>query len=93
MNAKQCATLCEVFKTPSSQNISYLQVITLLTALGAQTKLTKSGVIVKFVGGTVWSTHRPHPQPQMDKAAINMLQKALFAVDLIPTKLGCICKN
>lgn len=53
MNAKQCATLCEIFKTPSSQNISYLQVITLLTALGAQTKLTKSGVIVKFVGGAV----------------------------------------
>jgi hypothetical protein len=93
MNAKQCATLCEVFKNPSSQNISYLQVITLLTVLGAQTKLTKSGVIVKFVGGIVWSTHRPHPQPQMDKAAVNLLQKALFAVDLIPTKLGCICKN
>jgi hypothetical protein len=29
----------------------------------------------------------------MDKAAVNMLQKALVAVDFIPAKLGCICKN
>ncbi len=92
INAKQCAVLCEVFKQPPSQNLTYQLVLGLLTALGASPQPTKSGAIVVFSGGVVWSTHRPHPRPNMDKAAIVALRKALTVVGLTPAHVGCTCK-
>ena len=92
INAKQCTTLCEVFKQPPPSNVPYQRVISLLTALGATCRPSKGGVMVALPQQIIWGTHRPHPGPNLDKAAVAALRKALIAAALAPAQLGCVCK-
>jgi hypothetical protein len=91
LNSRQCATLCEIFKKPTSANIKYLDIVKVLQSLGLSVKQTKSGVLAN-IAGMVWSTHRAHPTPYVGKAAINDLRNYLAAANLTPATLGCVCK-
>jgi hypothetical protein len=90
LNTKQCATLCEIFKLPTTSNLTLTSVLTLLNTLGAKVQPTKSGVYAN-INGVIWGTHRPHPRPYLDKAAVVGLRKALTAAKLTPKALGCVC--
>ena len=62
MNNKQRRTLNAVFTDPIQPNIKWLDIESLLRALGAEIKEGKGSRIRVFLNGRRWGTHRPHPE-------------------------------
>lgn len=67
--------------------------ITLLKALGAVIRRTKSGVMANLGGGAVFGSHRPHPGELMDKAAVTALRRALTLAGHSLIVHGCSSPN
>ena len=78
------------FQTTYIFKLDAYQRLTLLNTLGANVQPTKSGVYAN-INGVIWGTHRPHPRPYLDKAAVVGLRKALTAANITPKALGCVC--
>ena len=89
LNSKHCATLRLIHAEPTSANVKWSEMMSLLKALGAVTKKTRSGVMANFGGRAVFGSHRPHPGDLMDKAAVTALRRALILAGQTPAAHNC----
>jgi len=75
MKRKHAKTLALLFHRPVSANVRFVDAVALLVALGAQIDSSREGSRV----GILWRDdmkvmHAPHPDPNMDKAAVAELR-------------------
>ena len=77
MKRKHVATLELVFKHPTSANVKWPNVTTLLAAVGATLEEAEGSRVTVRLFGEVRVFHRPHPKPDMDKGAVASLRKWL----------------
>lgn len=71
MKRKHQKTLDLIFSRPVSGNVQWRDVVSLLSALGAEIEENRAGSRVGIVlNGIPTIQHKPHPQPVMDKGAV-----------------------
>jgi len=84
MKRKHQRTLELIYKRPTSDNIRWKDIESLLKGLGAEV-LEKSGSRVAVVlFGEVRVFHRPHPSPNTDKGAIASIRNWLEYYEVKP---------
>ncbi len=77
MRRKHQHTLEQIFNRPVSANVRWADIEALFIELGAQvTEREGSRVLVRLFGDRR-VFHRPHPEPTMDKGAIEAIRKWL----------------
>lgn len=77
MKHKHRATLQLIFAHPTSANVKWRDVESLLAALGATFKEAEGARVTINLFGVVRVMHRPHPRPVMDKGAVASVRKWL----------------
>ena len=70
MNAKHAKTLALIFSRPVSGNVRWRDAEALLSALGAELVEAAGSRVRVFLFNEVRVFHRPHPSPDMNKAAV-----------------------
>ena len=77
MNSKHRKTLEAIFSEPPRANIPWLDIESLLIALGAE-RYEGNGSRVRFLLNGVKATfHRPHPHKDTDKGALMSVRRYL----------------
>jgi len=78
MKRKHKKTLELVFAWPTSANVQWRDVVSLLEALDADIDDSREGSRVGIVlNGIPLLLHRPHPRPVMDKGAVADIREFL----------------
>ena len=85
MKRKHAKTLSLVFRRPVSANVRFADVMALLEELGATIDESREGSRV----GVLWQDdlkvmHKPHPDPNMDKAAVAEIRDWLLEKGVTP---------
>lgn len=81
MRKKHQQTLYAIFATPTSSNIRWKEIESLIEGLGGEI-IQGEGSRVRFkLNNSIARFHRPHPSPDTDKGAIANLREW-------PTKIG-----
>jgi hypothetical protein len=76
MKRKHQKTLEQIFKRPTSGNIPWADIESLLKALGADILESAGSRVAVVLYGEVRVFHRrPHPSPNTDKGAIASIRK------------------
>ena len=75
MKRKHQETLRQIYKRPTSGNISWRDIETLFKALGADVSERAGSRIAVVLFGEVRVFHRPHPSPNTDKRAVASIRK------------------
>jgi hypothetical protein len=75
MKRKHQRTLEHIFNRPTSGNIPWTDIESLLKALGADVSERSGSRIAVVLFGEVRVFHRPHPSPNTDKGAITSIRK------------------
>ena len=70
-------TLGAVFAHPTSANIAWRDVESLLSALGADISEREGSRVAIVLFDEVRIFHRPHPSPKTDKGAVSTLRRWL----------------
>jgi hypothetical protein len=84
MNSKQRKTLEAIFDDPVRAGINWMDIESLIVALGAE-RFEGSGSRVRFLlNGVRASFHRPHPQKETDKGAVKSVQRFLEQAGIKP---------
>lgn len=74
MKRKHQKILETIFAHPISGNLKWMDVVSMLKALGAEVDESREGSRVGIVlHGNAVIQHKPHPSPNMDKCAIASL--------------------
>lgn len=84
MRAKHVKTLSLIFSHPSSGNVRWSDVVSLLTALGAEIIEAEGSRIGVRLFNDRRVFHRPHPSPDMDKGAVANLREWLRSNGVTP---------
>jgi hypothetical protein len=85
MNNQQRKVLFEIFARPTSPNVRWVDVVSLLNALGANVDEKRQGSRVHFdLNGIVGSLHRAHPGPTLRKSAVDDLREFLTKAGVEP---------
>jgi hypothetical protein len=82
MNKKQARVLETIFEDPVRANISWQDVESLLVALGAVITEGRGSRVRVSLNGARAVFHEPHPQKEMQKAAIRELRGFLIEADI-----------
>ncbi len=77
MNKKNLKTLKAVYSKPTLSNILWRDIEALLIALGAQISEGRGSRIRIELNDNDAVFHRPHPQKETDKGAVNAMVKFL----------------
>lgn len=77
MKRKHRRTLELIFARPTSANIQWPDIETLLGDLGAAISEREGSRIAVVLFGEVRVFHRPHPSPNTDKGAVASIRKWL----------------
>ena len=77
MQRKHQRTLENIFKKPVSSNIYWSEIENLLRVLGAEISEGNSSRIRVKLNGVRAVFHRPHPQKETDKGAVNSAKRFL----------------
>ncbi len=77
MNRAHRKTLQAVFAHPTSANLGWKDIETLLIALGAEVSEREGSRIAVVLFNEVRVFHRPHPSPKTDKGAVVSVKKWL----------------
>ena len=84
MKAKHANTLLAIFAAPTRASITFAQIETLLSALGAE-KTEREGSRVKFtLRGVEWHAHRPHPEKEAKKYQVEQVREFLTKLEITP---------
>jgi len=75
MRRKHQRTLELIYKRPTSDNIRWKDIESLLKALGADVSERAGSRVAVILLGEVRVFHRPHPSPNTDKGAIASIRK------------------
>ena len=77
MKRKHQKTLEKIYKRPTSGNIHWSDIESLLEGLGADISERAGSRIAIVLFGEVRVFHRPHPSPATDKGAVANIRKWL----------------
>lgn len=84
MNKKNQKTLESIFKHPTPSNIPWKDIESLFKAIGCEiSKGSGSRIRIKYKGERA-VFHRPHPQPNTDKGAVNSVKRFLQVIGVKP---------
>lgn len=75
MKRKHKKTLELIFSRPTSANIKWSDIESLLKELGAEISEREGSRVGVFLFSEVRVFHRPHPSPDTDKGAVASLRK------------------
>ena len=84
MNKKQEKTLEAIFKHPVSSNILWKDIESLFQALECTISEGSGSRIRVKLNNERAVFHRPHPQPNTDKGAVNSVRKFLLHAGVKP---------
>jgi hypothetical protein len=77
MNRKQQKTLEQIFRRPTSGNVKWSDIESLLVGLGAELSEREGSRLGVRLFGERRVFHRPHPSPDTDKGAVASLRQWL----------------
>lgn len=78
LSKKHIRTIEKIRKRPRTGNLKYPEMESALEAMGFEKFANKSGGVAFNKGDRLtFMYHRPHPRPDVDKGAINSLDKFL----------------
>ncbi|WP_223248201.1 type II toxin-antitoxin system HicA family toxin [Sulfurirhabdus autotrophica] len=84
MNSKHRKTLKAIFSNPILSNIPWKDIEAMIEATGAK-KSEGAGSRVRFLlNGVPGMFHRPHPQKETDKGAVESVRKFLIDAGIEP---------
>ena len=84
MKRRTRRTLDALFAHPTSANIQWRDVETLLRELGADISEREGSRVAVILFGEVRVFHRPHPGPNTDKGAVASIRKWLEQHGVVP---------
>ena len=84
MKRKHQRTLEQIFKRPTSGNISWKDIESLFKALGAEISERSGSRVAVVLFDEVRVFHRPHPSPNAVKGAISSIRKWLENYEVTP---------
>ena len=84
MNSKHRKTLEDIFKSPTPSNIEWSAIEALLKALGAEISEGNGSRIRIKLKDVRAVFHRPHPQKETDKGALNSMKRFLLNAGIRP---------
>jgi HicA toxin of bacterial toxin-antitoxin, len=84
MNAKQRATLEQIFTKPSPANVRWTAVESLFKALGATIRQGEGSRVRVALNERAAVFHRPHPSPYTDKGALEAVRQFLENAGVAP---------
>ncbi|MDR2209519.1 MAG: type II toxin-antitoxin system HicA family toxin [Azoarcus sp.] len=77
MKAKHLKTLQTIFHTPTSANLSFSAMESLVTALGGEVIEREGSRVIFSIAGGIWHAHRPHPGNEAKKYQIEEFREFL----------------
>ncbi|MCP5100037.1 MAG: type II toxin-antitoxin system HicA family toxin [Chloroflexi bacterium] len=77
LNTKQKKTYKKLFTKPTPASIAWRDIESLFYALGAVVREGNGSRVRVFLNDEVAVFHRPHPEKEVDKGAINSVRKFL----------------
>lgn len=84
LSNKHRKVLVAIFSRPTQANIAWTEIESLLTALGAIV-INKGGSVVTIkLNKQVATFHRPHPQKEAKKWAVNKIREFLTKARITP---------
>lgn len=84
MNSKQVKTLAAIFAKPTTANLEWARIESLLVAVGC-TVIEGNGSRVKFChGSTIASFHRPHPAKEAKAYQVDDARNFLILIGVTP---------
>lgn len=84
MPRKHDATLHAIFARPVRSNIPWQNVEAMLTAFGAEITEGRGSRVRIALNGVKSTFHRPHPQKETDKGAVEDMRDFLTAAGVVP---------
>lgn len=84
MNNRQRATLAAIFEEPVRANIGWIDVESLLRALGAEVREGRGSRVRIALDGVRAVFHRPHPERETDRGAVRSMRDFLTAAGVSP---------
>jgi len=84
MKRKHLKTLELIFKRPTSENISWIDIQSLFKALEAAVSERAGSRVAVVLFGEVRVFHRPRPPPNTDKGAIESIRRWLEYYEVNP---------
>ena len=84
MKRKHQRILEQIYKRPTSGNVSWIDIESLFKALGADVSERSGSRVAVVLFDEVRVFHRPHPSPNTDKGAIASIRRWLEENELAP---------
>lgn len=84
MNKSQQATLEAIFARPTRAGIRWQAIESLLRALGGTVEERAGSRVAARLNGVVAIFHRPHPQPETKKGAVDAVRSFLINAGVRP---------
>jgi len=84
MNAKHQRTLEAIFSRPVPSDIRWIEIESLLAALGAERSEGRGSRVRFLLNGTEAVFHRPHPRPETNKGAVVSVREFLKMAGIEP---------
>ncbi len=75
MNKTQHATLNAIFTRPTRANIRWSAIESLIRALGGEVSERAGSRVAARLNGVTAVFHRPHPQPETKKGAVDAVRQ------------------
>jgi hypothetical protein len=75
MNKAQQATLNDLFTRPTRSNIRWSAIESLIRALGGEVMERAGSRVAARLNGVTAVFHRPHPQPETKKGAVDAVRQ------------------
>ena len=84
MKRKHQRILEQIYKRPTSGNVSWIDIESLFKALGADVSERSGSRVAVVLFDEVRVFHRPHPSPNTDKGAIASIRRWLEENEVAP---------
>jgi hypothetical protein len=84
MNKKQQITLDSIFERPTSADIRWSAIESLMKALGGEISERAGSRIAVRLNGVIAVFHRPHPRPEAKKGAVDAVRQFLTNAGVKP---------
>ena len=84
LRKKQRSTLEQLFKTPVPQGIKWVDIESLIKALGGEIKEGRGSRFKFLLNKSIACFHRPHPSPDTDKGAVESVREWLVSIGVKP---------
>lgn len=78
LSSRHRKTLEAILARPTRSNIKWREIEALLVSLGAAVSEGNGSRVRVFLNNRVATFHRPHPQPETDKGAVDSVREFLI---------------